>query len=153
MDRKRLLEAAKFLNNLKIPPKAKFKMSTFIEHYGKSEHDDPKKDNFCGTAACAMGWLALKGKFGLTISLDVFDNQFEVLSPEGGEGFDAACEIFGITTEGANHLFGGNEKTPPQVAKKILKFVEVGDKLEAARQVLDDFGNDPVYNDSEECDW
>lgn len=62
-NRKKLLDAAKFLRELELPAKAKFNLEHFGEH--KSEHAPPEK-NYCGTSACALGWMAIKNKFGFS---------------------------------------------------------------------------------------
>ena len=56
-----LREAADDLEYLDLPANAKFDMMTYGEH-GTSEHS-PEEKNYCGTAACALGWLTTMKKW------------------------------------------------------------------------------------------
>ena len=101
----KLLEAAYYLRDLKLPKKALFDFSLVGEHVG--DHP-PKEENYCGTTACAMGWLGLTNQFGFkpvwetgtevrgdekevtTHSLTVKSKKYDSLD------FDAMVDEFGL---------------------------------------------------------
>lgn len=55
-----LREAADYLENLTLGPSAEFDMAIYGEHKGGHE---PPDHNYCGTSACAAGWLSLDSKW------------------------------------------------------------------------------------------
>ena len=137
---KRLLKLADYLE--KRVENKKFDMGTWGSHVG--DHD-PKKDNFCGTTACAMGWATMIPSFqklGLVgewrpvheddcAGDEVKHSQMIHLFAKTGraivrdDAIGVAQRLFGITYKEAAHLFyyGGSRK---EVVRHIREFVKQG---------------------------
>ena len=59
--------AANWLEKFTIPEKANFDIKYIGNHNG--DHL-PEVDHYCGTSACALGWLGINGVLGLEIRWD-----------------------------------------------------------------------------------
>ena len=123
MNKKRLLAAAKFLHGLKIPRGAKFGMKTFVRHLGSHS---PKQGHFCGTSACAIGWLALHRRLGFSTKYNGSPS-FDIVHRESYKlNVPAVKRAFRISNYNFEFLFGmsNHDKTPKSVALRIEQFVE-----------------------------
>lgn len=97
MNIENLIEGAAFLEQLELKPSELFDIGHFIERYKTdAEHT-------CGTAACALGWMAIHGMFGLMEWQDTVKLRYTQIA-----GFAAGREAFDITREQANWLFHGS---------------------------------------------
>jgi hypothetical protein len=149
-NRKKLLEAAKFLRELKLPKDSKFDLMHFGLHEPKNKDDHtPPEKNYCGTTACALGWMAIKNKFGLEAEWQkITESKWDIKTEEyyqvytgehsmtvkhkitGNCDFDAATETFDFYDSSvADWLFmtdtykKGSKTTKEEVAER-LEFVE-----------------------------
>lgn len=87
--RQRRIKAADFLDNLQIPTGDRFDMSDFGYFNG------------CGTAACAVGWMAIKGLFPeFTARPEPYYKQFFAFELNGKpiNACTAAEKLFGDDT-------------------------------------------------------
>jgi len=94
----------------------------------------------CGFAGCAMGWAAHANLFeGLTVYRGgLFFNNRQCTV----QGFQAASDLFQISTDTAEHFFsntryrGMKSPTPKHVANRIRKYVEKeSNKLRSSAEV------------------
>ena len=89
MNTERLIEGAEFLEQLELKAGDEFDINRFIEHD-------------CGTAACALGWMAIHELFGL---MEIDDGI--KLRHTDWAGFSAAQVVFDITRAEVKWLFLG----------------------------------------------
>jgi len=135
MKAKRLLKLADFLEKLpEKKRKGKFDMDTFGKHVGPHH---PKKYNYCGTSACALGWattspyfrrlglkagwrkMGRKGSPGYRWRMDMSYRKLHE--------FAAAGRLFDIPEMEAYFLFGGGELTSRRkVIRSLRKLARLG---------------------------
>lgn len=94
----RLTECADMLRSPVLVPRDEFDM----------------KDYFCGTAACALGWAAIHGKFDLFEYRwgETFRGGIEH-APSGELGFSASREAFNLPLHTPIKLFGSHISAGP----------------------------------------
>jgi hypothetical protein len=132
--RKRRL--TKLADRLAKVQEERFDMALWAAHNG--EHS-PEEDNFCGTAACALGHAAMIPAFkraGLGLDWFLRDEG----NPDKGwsafvrfDGFDsedAGAAFFGLSAEEANKLFLDTNATRKEVIKNIRKLAKLPYKRE-----------------------
>ena len=93
-----LREAADDLEYLDLPANAKFDMAVYGEH-SPSEHS-PEEKNYCGTTACALGWLTTMKKWNERGAQaywvqDAFRGWY--LEPDRGRWRDLSNNMFGVS--------------------------------------------------------
>lgn len=139
MNKRRLLAAAEFLRNLKLPNDAEFDMGT----WGRHPDDHKPKLNDCGTVACAWGWIAQSPaaqRAGVKVRWAKLprSDEYEIVRITFGRKTDpleSAMKYFGIDGEQASDLFlswryplslrtqpGGIR--PEDVAARMVKLVQ-----------------------------
>jgi len=105
-----------------------FNMAVWGYHDGR--HRPQVKDNFCGTAACALGHAGMDKQFradGLKLSFrksgDVYEGEvrFEGL---GLEGVEAGAEFFGLTQDESRNLFGNSGSSKATVIEMLCRYAQ-----------------------------
>ena len=125
MNTERLIEGAAFLEQLELKPEEFFDINRFVE-----------RD--CGTAACALGWMAIHGMFGL-----MEHNEQIKLRHTDLTGFWAAQTVFGITRPEAQWLFLGMyySYTRAGVSKEMvaarMRWLAAGGKIDNPKEDSD----------------
>ena len=90
-----LREAADDLENLTLPTKARFDMERYGTH--KGEHYPPEQ-NYCGTVACALGWLSTMKKWqdrGIKADWTQMGKTWHLDPPQGKDWGDLSVVAFG----------------------------------------------------------
>ena len=126
MNTERLVEGAEFLEQLELKPGDEFDINRFVE-----------RD--CGTAACALGWMAIHGMFGLVVN----GGEHIKLRFTETYGFWAAQEVFDITRPEAHWLFlgGSYPYTHQGVSKEMvaarMRWLAAGGKIDNPKEDSD----------------
>ncbi len=120
-----LEEAADDLENLELPPNAKFDMGTWGEHpYGPK----PDLENLCSTTACAAGWLSLMPKWrnrGFTSHWLQRRTGIDTVGPWGlipieGQGWEAmGAQVFGATSHELACIFFATGDSRDEVVERF----------------------------------
>lgn len=165
-----LLQGAALLEaNAANPTGMKFDLSW----WGNAMNEDGVLSVSCGTTGCAMGLFALSGAFEKHGLLDPNkDNPIEAkqtfsllpiyVNPDTGQyrsGFNAAVELFGISSGAANYLFNSDaygDDVPTTgadgelaVMNRIRAFVESDGQMPDDKRYMT---NDDDY-DADADDW
>jgi len=130
MNTENLIEGAEFLEQLELEPCDQFDIGRFIERFvdGKG----------CGTAACALGWMALHNKFGLMEWNDTVKLQHTARS-----GFVAARDVFDITRDESKWLFHGSSyrmaqyKVTKEMVAARMRWLAAGGNIENPKESTD----------------
>jgi hypothetical protein len=128
MNTEQLIEGAEFLEQLELKANERFDITTFIEYEQPGEP--------CGTAACALGWMALHEMFGLIAWSDTIKIRYEPVC-----GFNAACQIFEITNDEAKWLFHNStyyRTSPSKITKEMvaarMRWLAAGGTIDNSRE-------------------
>ena len=124
--KRRLTKLADHLENI---VKTKFDMGTWGEHK-KTHH--PIKDDFCGTAACALGWAGMDHAFrraGLKLIWEPNDSlygSYVLLKTDTQSlyGHDAGALFFGLTSSEAWRLFIPMVWERPPTRFRVIKEIQ-----------------------------
>ena len=124
-----LLEMVDDLENFKFPPNSKFDMSHWGEH---KEGHHPKEQNYCGTSACAIGWLSTMPKWqerGIKGRWVLFCGEYDLEPAEGGDWSNIACKVFHVSYRSVSFLFANlTSQDLPGFCRKVRRFVELRKK-------------------------
>lgn len=125
MNRQRLQKASTFLREVvsKYAP-GKF----YMRHWVKPGYSPPAKlDGSCNTAACAVGWLAVRfHDEGLWIERS---NRMTAYVPtyKDASNWHAVCSFFGLDPEEAVALFDADQYEDP----RNVTALDVADRIDA----------------------
>lgn len=125
--RERCERAIATLRALKLPKGAKLDM----RFWGYHDNDDhsPPKDDYCGTAACAAGWLSLDPWFRKRGMSGQWHNR--ELHPFGDKPYQwvSLLMFFGLSDPEAEHIFGShNRGTARACARRLQRVLDARDK-------------------------
>lgn len=121
--RARIERAIQHLRTMKLPEGAKFDMGMWGQN---NRGRKSKKDNYCGTTACAGGWLSLDPWFlkrGLVGEWGICGLKIWC---KGSDGYDALAKFFGLSWSAASVVFtaGPGNRTRQSVARKLERILE-----------------------------
>lgn len=138
-----LLEAVSDLEHFEFPPNSEFNMRDWGVHLG-TDHT-PEEKNYCGTSACAIGWLSTMPKWqdrGLKGRWKVCDGKYKLrpISSRYNDWMLRAESVFGVNYSSVEFLFAElTNQTLPEFSKKVRRFVEMrlaGNSVSTARRAI-----------------